>query len=114
MGSHCPTRRSTHEDLTVLERRDKPMLTRQNNLPQAQGKRVMVTFPGSDRKPSQLLVPHDTTASKLLDTLHLNSTDYVMSKDGSPHNTFGRDEPLYSSLSDGDRLYVTAHVDAGS
>ncbi len=82
------------------------------NLPNAPPKRVLVKFPGGARAPQQVLVQPKATASDLLQHLGLDTRHFVISK-GSADTVFGGDEDLHSSLSDGDHLYVTSHVDAG-
>jgi hypothetical protein len=84
-----------------------------HQLHDSEQRRVVVKFPGGHRPPQQIHVSPGGTASQLLDHLGLDSRNYVISK-GSAGTEFGADEDLHSSTSNGEWLYVTSRVDAGS
>ena len=75
-------------------------------------KRILVKFVGGGREPQEVFIGPGTTTSDLLRELGLDSANYFISK-GTAETTFGPDEILYPSLSDGDLLYVSSMVDAG-
>jgi hypothetical protein len=75
-------------------------------------KRVLIKFPGGMRPPQQALVGPGSTTQDLLNHLGL-SRDYALSA-GTGDTTFGLSEIIYPLISDGDLLFATSRVDAGS
>lgn len=78
----------------------------------AEAKLITIKFPSGVKEAEQLLVMPGNTAKEILKKLELDG-QYQLSK-GSPDTIFGIDENLYPRIEEGDLLYVTSKVDAGS
>lgn len=76
-------------------------------------KRILVKFSGGMKPPQQALVGPGTTAQDLLKHLGLSARDYNLSS-GTGDSTFGMNEVIYPHVQDGDLLFVTSRVDAGT
>lgn len=74
-------------------------------------KLLTVKFANGMRDPETHLIPPGVTAGELLKQLQLGD-GFQLSK-GTPDTIFGKDEPLYGRILDGDLLFVTPAVDAG-
>lgn len=81
---------------------------RQNEL----GKLVTVKFVGGNRPHETFMVMPGTKPQDLLRQMNLG-VDFQLSK-GTPDTVFGIEESIYGQLQDGDLLFVSSRVDAGS
>jgi hypothetical protein len=76
-------------------------------------KRILIKFIGGNRPPQEVLIPPGCTTSDLLKQLGLDPRGFSISR-GTADTTFGFEEVLYPTLKDGDLLFCSALVDAGT
>ena len=83
-------------------------------IPHGQGvKTVLIKFSGGARPPQEALVAPGTTTGELLGHLGLQEKKYALSL-GPSDSTFGVNEVISPKINDGDLLFVTSIVEAGT
>jgi hypothetical protein len=87
-------------------------LTDQPQEREAVMKFVTVKFSSGEREPQLLMILPGTTTSEVLNKLGLG-TDFLLSK-GTADTVFGHQEPIYPLIEDGDLLFASSRIDAGS